>query len=119
MSALGIPCICQDLIPYTPYTDLLFNDANDLQNQLDTVLRNKKKYMNIVKDNRNIIDYGNSVSPNGWWLEKNMNIWMQQFMIPQKTLCYDIRPKSIEKAKAMQAQQLGTSDNVSFNRSTK
>ncbi len=112
MSALGIPCICQDLTPYQKYTDLLFTDANDLQNQIDRVLRNKKQYLKIVNGNRNIIDYGNSESPNGWWLEKNMNVWLEQFMIPQKTLSYDVRPKAI-KQKQQEAEK------VVFNRGTK
>ena len=111
MSALGIPCICQDLTPYQKYTDLLFTDANDLQNQIDRVLRTKKQYLKIVNNNRNIIDYGNSESPNGWWLEKNMNVWLEQFMIPQKTLSYDVRPKSI-KQKQQEAEK------VVFNRGT-
>jgi hypothetical protein len=116
MSALGIPCICQDLIPYQPYTDLLFNDANELQNQIDRVLSKKKDYMNVVKENRHIIDFGNPVSPNGWWLEKNMGLWIQQFMIQQKTLCYDVRPKTVEaNQQALKKHQ----EEVVFNRGAK
>lgn len=113
MSALGIPCVCQNLVPYQKYTDLLFDDANDLQNQFDKILKNKKTYLKIVKYNRNIIDYGDHNSPNGWWLEKNMNIWLQQFMIAQKTLHYDIRPKSIENKEKTEEKK------VIFDRSTK
>lgn len=128
MSALGIPCICQDLVPYQPYTDLLFKDANELQNQIDSVLKTKKKYLNVVKGNRNIIDYGDRNSPNGWWLEKNMNVWMDQFMIPQKTLYYDVRKKSIEAKQAeLEAKKLTqgmpaddkAGEVIQFDRSTK
>jgi hypothetical protein len=128
MSALGIPCICQDLAPYQPYTDLLFKDANELQNQIDSVLKTKKKYLNLVKGNRNIIDYGDRNSPNGWWLEKNMNVWMDQFMIPQKTLYYDVRKKSIEAKQAeLEAKKLTqgmpaedkAGEVIQFDRSTK
>ena len=41
-SALGIPCICQDLEPYSKYTDTVFKDSNDLQNQIDAILKDKK-----------------------------------------------------------------------------
>ena len=117
MSALGIPSICQNLTPYTPYTDLLFDDANGLQNQIDNVLKTKKHYMKVVQHNRNIIDYGDSQSPDGWWLEKNMNIWLQQFMISQKTLSYDIRSSSIKKQQDQLKQQ--EAEKVVFNRGTK
>ena len=115
MSALGIPCICQDLIPYSPYTDLLFKTADDLQDKIDSVLRYKKRYLKLVKEKRRIIDYGDHNSPNGWWLEKNLGLWMQQFMIPQKTLCYDIRKNVGAEAEAKAEEQ---KQEVIFNRST-
>jgi hypothetical protein len=88
--SLGIPVIAQDLEPYRPYTDMLFKDVNDLQNQLDNLFKNDKKYLNLVKEHRKIIDYGNKEAPNGWWLEKNMGIHFGMFMIPQKTMSIDL-----------------------------
>ena len=96
--ALGIPVITQDLEPYRPYTDMLFNDENELQDRLDYVLKDKKRYMKMVKENRKIVDYGNPQAPNGWWLEKNMGTHFGLFMIPQKTMTVDIsNPKISEE----------------------
>ena len=97
----------------------MFDDSNDLQNQIDNILKTKKQYLRVVSNNRNIIDFGNRESPDGWWLEKNMNIWLQQFMIAQKTLSYDIRPKEIQARQAAQAAQATQGTQVQFNRSTK
>jgi hypothetical protein len=88
--ALGIPCIVQDLAPYRQYTDLMFNDANDLDNQIAKVLKTKENYMDIVKLNRDMVDNGNSKAPNGWWLENNMDKWFKLFSINQKTLRFDL-----------------------------
>lgn len=99
MGALGIPCICQDLAPYKKYTNLRFNTADDLQMQLDTVLKNKETYMDCVKHNRNIIEHGDSNSPNGWWLEKNMDKWFKLFCISQKTMRFDLRKFDAQQSK--------------------
>jgi len=90
MSALGIPCICQNIEAYRRYTDLLFDTANDLQNKIDDILSNKLNYLNIIKDNRHIIDYGGTNAPNGWWLENNMSKWFELFTIQQKTLSFNL-----------------------------
>jgi len=104
MSAAGIPCICQDLDPYQGYTDLLFNDANDLQNQIDFVLSDKDKYLDLVKHNRHIIDYGDSMAPQGHWLEKNMSQWLSKvFMPPQKTIEMDLHSHLIKEMEAAAA----------------
>ncbi len=88
--ALGIPAIVQDLDPYRPYTDMLFKDANDLQNQLDRLFRDQKRYTKIIKQNRHIVDYGDKNSPDGWWIEKNLMPWMKLFTLPQKTIKIDL-----------------------------
>lgn len=93
MAALGIVPLCQDLHPYRKYTDMRFKDANELQNLLDNVLQDKDKYLNIIKHNREIIEVGDSNSPKGWWLEKNMDQWYKLFCIQQKTLSFDLTAK--------------------------
>lgn len=90
MWALGIPVISQNLACYDKYTNMLFKDENDLQDQLDIVFKHKHKYMNIVRENRHVVDYGDSNSPNGWWLEKNLGTWMNMFTMPQKGLKFDL-----------------------------
>ena len=88
--SLGIPCIAQDLEPYSKYTDLTFKDPNVLQNKLDYLFSDRARYKKIIKDNRNVIDYGDHNSQNGWWLEKNLTKWMEIYTIPQKTLGFDL-----------------------------
>lgn len=88
--SLGIPSIVQDIEAYTPYTDAVFKDGNTLQNKLDYLFSDRARYKKIIKDNRSIVDYGNTQSPNGWWLEKNMQKWMEIYTIPQKTLSFDL-----------------------------
>ena len=88
--SLGIPCIAQNLEPYSKYTDLTFNDPNALQNKLDYLFSDRSRYKKIIKDNRHVIDYGDHNSQNGWWLEKNLTKWMEIYTIPQKTLGFDL-----------------------------
>lgn len=74
--SLGIPCIAQNLICYNQYTDMVFNNVNDLQNQLDNLFKDRNKYKKIIKEYRSIIDFGRSTLPgleNGAWLEKNID----------------------------------------------
>jgi len=97
MAALGIPCIVQDLTPYKKYTDLRFTDANDLQDKIDFVLSNKERYLDLVKNNRDIIDNGDSNAPKGWWLENNMDVWFQQFCVNQRSLRFDLREINFEE----------------------
>jgi len=88
--ALGIPVIAQNLPLYSKYTDLTFNDGNDLQNRIDDVLRDEETYMDIISHNKYIVDYGDTHAPNGWWLEKNSTKWTKLFMLPQKSINIDV-----------------------------
>lgn len=94
--ALGIPAIVQDLPCYSTYTDSTFKDMNQLQDKIDGLLRDPKKYERTIKQNRNTVDYGDSISPNGWWMEKNLQGWFNLFTIPQKSINADIRSKKPE-----------------------
>jgi O-antigen biosynthesis protein len=90
--SLGIPVIAQDLECYNKYTDLLFKDNNELQNQLDKVLSDPKKYKKIVKENRKVIDYGdNKYFPQGLWLEKNAQVYYNLYTQGQNTIRIDLR----------------------------
>jgi len=109
MSALGIPCIVQDLAPYIKYTDLRFKNENDLSVQLDSILKNKTNYMENVKLNRAIIENGDKYSPKGWWLENNMDKWFNLFCINQKTMRFDLTKldnKSVEDNKLVPSKQV-------------
>jgi hypothetical protein len=88
--ALGIPCIVQELPCYTPYTDMTFKDANGLQNQLDKLFKDNKKYMKVVKQGIHTVDYGGKGAPKGWWLEKNLSQWNKLFTLPQKSINIDL-----------------------------
>jgi hypothetical protein len=91
MAALGIVPLVQDLTPYQNCgADLRFKDANGLQNLIDIVLKDKDKYLNIVRNNRDIIENGDSNAPKGWWMESNMDRWFKLFCIQQKTLMFDL-----------------------------
>jgi len=91
--SLGIPAIVQDLAPYSKYTDSTFTDNNSLQNKLDDLFKDKKRYMKTVKRNRHIVDFGDNNAKAGWWLEKNLWHWNRLFTINQKTLRLDLRKK--------------------------
>ena len=110
-AALGIPCICQNLIPYKDYTNLLFNNANDLQNQIDNLLGNKENYMDVVKNHRNIVDNGDKNSPKGWWLENNIDKWTELFTLPQRTLAFDLTKKPEQP---QQSNKITSVDDIKF-----
>jgi len=88
--ALGYPVIAQDLECYNQHTDALFKDNNQLQNQLDKLFTDHKKYRKVVKDNRFKIDYGYKQHQNGLWVEKNISKWYQLFTMPQRTIKIDL-----------------------------
>lgn len=53
--ALGIPCVCQDLDPYTE-APLKFNTADELGDQIDYVLKSKKNYKKILLEQKEVSD---------------------------------------------------------------
>ena len=90
---LGIPVIGQDLECYNKYSDIIFTDANSLQNQIDFVIKKRKRYKDLVEHNRYVVDFGDKNSPHGWWLEKNLQKWYNIYAISQKTLKIDLTLK--------------------------
>jgi hypothetical protein len=110
-AALGIPAICQNLTPYKPYTDLLFNKENDLQDQIDSLLSNEEKYLEVVRANKDILDNGNTIAPNGYWLEKNIHRWVELYTLPRKTTTFDI-----DKIREIQEKNSKASTELKFER---
>jgi hypothetical protein len=84
--ALGIPVYAQNLPCYNKYTDMVFNNGDDLEIKINNFLNDSKKFKKTVKKNRDAVDYNGKLAPRGWWLEKNLQQWYNIFAIPQKTL---------------------------------
>jgi hypothetical protein len=103
MAAMGIPAICQNLDPYQGLTESLFNTSNDLQNWIDKLLSNKKAYMDKIKHDRNVVDNGDKNAPRGWWLENNMDKWIDLYTINQRTISFDLN--QIQQQQAQPQQQ--------------
>lgn len=89
--ALGIPVIAQNICTYNKYTDSVFDTSNDLQNKLDDLFKDDKKFKRIIKDNRYCVDYKGIEAPYGYWLEKNLQPWHNLFTLPQKTIKINIK----------------------------
>lgn len=56
-AALGIPCMCQDMVTYQDAPDFLkFTDSNDLAQKVETVLnwKNRSKYYKLVPELRKL-----------------------------------------------------------------
>ena len=107
--ALGIPVITQDLECYNQYHNLVFKDNNQLQNQIDGLFGNPQKYKKIIKQNRHIVDYGDKNAPNGYWLEKNCQIYYQLYTQGQNTIKVDMTklPKYSNKQQKEAIQDAG------------
>ena len=86
--AIGTPLIAQRINIYEPYTDLLFDDMNELQQKLDMVLGNKDKFKSIVKKQKKELDSGRN--GRGWWLENPANLedWAQFYRLTKKMFEY-------------------------------
>ena len=88
-SALGIPMFGQNICTYNKYTNQVFNDANDLQNIVDTLFHkpgSQKLYSDIIVKNRQIIQKGNKTQPNGYWLQKNIYKYVNFYAMPNKPI---------------------------------
>lgn len=95
--ALGIPSIAQDIPTYNKYTDMVFTDANQLDNKLNWLFKDKQRYKKHVRENRDFIDYGRKnlkYFENGAWIEKNLEKWLSIHTLSQKTINYDLTLKT-------------------------
>ena len=88
--AMGIPVIAQDIPTYSKYTDMVFTTDKDLNSQLGRLFGDTQKYKKIVKDNYHRVDVTDKNSPNGWWLEKNLDKWIQVFKLRSKMIEIDL-----------------------------
>lgn len=102
-SALGVPCLCQDLPTYRPYTDLLWKDSKELDDYIHTLLHNKAIYMGHVTSLHEKLN-------KGYWLEDHMNDWMELYNIPQRTLCL-----SLQKSKEFALPSAPTKQPIQLN----
>jgi glycosyltransferase involved in cell wall biosynthesis len=88
--AMGIPVLAQNLPMYSDYTDMVFDNGDDLSGKLDKLLKDQSKYKKIVRNNFNRVDIGDKNSPNGWWFERNMDEWISLFKMRSKCLDIDV-----------------------------
>lgn len=88
-SALGIPMAGQNILTYNKYTDVVFNDANQLDNivhQLFFSTNAEKVYKDLILHNRNVIENGDKHSPKGYWLENNSSLYYNLYSMNPKTI---------------------------------
>jgi hypothetical protein len=73
-AACRIPFIGQDICTYNKFTKSVFNGPNELQNQIDRILKSKKSLNDEVNKNDAFMDSDTSETRNkGWWLENNLH----------------------------------------------
>lgn len=84
--ALGVPVLTQNITTYSQYTDMTFEDHNDIEQKVINLLYNKNRYLKTCKDNYDIIENGDVNAKNGWWLENNLQDYTTLFTMSQKSL---------------------------------
>lgn len=73
-AACRIPFIGQNICTYNKFTQSVFTNANDLQNQIDRILKSEKSLNDEVNKNDAFMDSNKSETRNnGWWLENNLH----------------------------------------------
>jgi glycosyltransferase involved in cell wall biosynthesis len=97
-AAMGTPLIAQRINVYEPYTDLLFDDADELQSVLNKVLNDKQKFISVVKEQKRELDQGRGGK--GWWLENNINDWAVFYRLTKKCITIDVN-RVIEAQKSV------------------
>lgn len=88
-SALGIPMAGQNILTYNKYTDVVFNDANQLDNIVHHLFfanNAEKTYKDLILHNRNVIEKGDKYSPKGYWLENNSSLYYNLYSMNPKTI---------------------------------
>ena len=92
-SALGIPMCGQNISTYNKYTNLVFNNGDDIDkiaNKLFFESDSKEYYRTIITQQRNIIDGPSPLSETGFWLEKNISKYYNLYSISNKTVKVEI-----------------------------
>lgn len=95
-SALGIPTMLQHIKTYTPYVDedQMFHDANELENRVDSLFHKQdsaKRYSDVILKNKALIDKDPRYAPRGWWLETNIDKYVNLYAMPTKTMDVEIK----------------------------
>ena len=91
-SALGIAMCGQNISTYNKYTKLVFDNGNDIDRIINKLFLEKDSeayYHTIITQQRKIIEEKSPLSPNGFWLEKNIAPYYNLYSIPQKTVQID------------------------------
>jgi hypothetical protein len=92
-SALGIPMCGQNISTYNQYTKLVFNNGDDIDKLCQRLFFNQDSpefYNSIIKQQRALIDKPSVLSPNGYWLESNIQAYYDLYSLPQKTVTIKI-----------------------------
>lgn len=92
-SALGIPMCGQNISTYNKYTKLVFDNGDDIDKLTEKLFfsnDSEEYYRQVITQQRNIIESKSPLSPNGFWLEKNIGKYYQLYSIPQKTVKVDL-----------------------------
>lgn len=94
-AAIGVPLFAQDMITYQKYMDkeFLFKDSSDLKKKLYSLKNSTTKdFQKIISDNYAYINTPHNECRHparNWWMEDNINQWMDLFSMRQK--CKNIR----------------------------
>jgi O-antigen biosynthesis protein len=112
-AALGVPVICSNLPVYSKYTDLVFDNHDELINQLSgLLLRDKYHYKTIVQKNYDFMNTPQVDVPNGWWLENNMNQWLKLYKLRSKAIEFNFEAYMNNKQKNNSYDTLFKQDNI-------
>lgn len=104
-AAMGTPLVAQRINVYEPYTDLLFNDVDELDKLLRKLFSNKNYFIDVVKKQKRELDSGRGGK--GWWLENNIQDWSIFYRLTKKCINVDIsKVIEIKKAQALQQKQV-------------
>lgn len=76
--ALGFGCAAQDICCYNKYTDDVFSNDESLDAILKRDLASEEAFTTKIKDNFSKMS--------NWWLENNLNQWLNLYRLRQKPL---------------------------------
>ena len=87
-AALGTPLVAQRINIYEPYTDLLFDNEDELEKLLSKITSDKQLFIKIIKKQKRELDSGRNGK--GWWLEDNISDWTKLYSMTKKCIAVDV-----------------------------